>query len=127
MITVIKDSFILIRPSGFFDNRSLTLIRKEIMEIEAEKPYLTKRFSDFTDVTKLDISFADFDHYRNHRMYLEDETKYRTAFFVNSDIKFGYARMCQTIITNPKNEIRIFRCKQEAANWLEINWADIPD
>lgn len=127
MVTVIKDSFVLIRPSGSFNAYDLNTLRKEMMKLEEEKPYLTKRFSDFTDVTELNISFNDFSYYKHNRMYLDDMPNYKTAFYVETDLKFGYARMCQTIIEDPKNEIRIFRNKQEAADWLEIDRTDIPD
>ncbi|NTV46723.1 MAG: hypothetical protein HGB11_09470 [Chlorobiales bacterium] len=127
MVSVIKDYFVLIRPSGSFNAHDLNTLRKDMMKLDEEKPHLTKRFSDFTDVSELNVSFNDFSYYKNNRLYLNDVPKYRTAFYVESELKFGYARMCQTIIEDPKNEIRVFRDKQEAANWLKIDRADIPD
>ena len=121
MIHIIDDAYIYIRPQGLMDVKTLRRMAEELQRIEKERPELVLRLSDVSDVTEVRFSFYDFTRYSEIRTYPEDPFQYKTAFYVDSEVKYGFARMCQMIIEDPRNTIRIFREMKEAARWLGIS------
>ena len=118
MIHVIDNAYIYIRPEGVFDAATLRRIAEGLQEIERER---SLRLSDVSAVTELRFEFTDFADYAKQRSYPAGDFQCRTAFYVTDNVKFGYARMCQTLIESPRQEIRIFRDLDEAARWLGIS------
>ncbi len=135
MIHIIDDQYIYIRPEGVFDARVLMEIARGLQEIEQERPDLTLRLSDVSAVKELRFSFGDFADYSERRVYPNGEFHCKTAFYVTNDEQYGFARMCQTLIEGPKQEIRVFRDIREAARWLDVpltpleerGWVRAPD
>lgn len=121
VIHIIDNAYIYIRPEGVFDVSTLRRIAKGLQEIERKRPDLSRRLSDVSAVTELRFEFTDFADYAKQRSYPAGDFQCRTAFYVTDNVKYGYARMCQTLIEGPRQEIRIFRDVDEAARWLGVS------
>ena len=121
MIHVIGDAFVYIRPEGVVDVKTLQRIAAQLERIEQERPELIRRLTDISNVTDARLTFYDFTRYSEERTYPSGSFQCKTAFFVESNAQYGFARMCQTVMENTQNTIRIFREMNEAARWLEIS------
>jgi len=119
MMTVIENQLIICAPQGPFTIATLKEIADRLREIEADT-VIGDRFYDFTLVTDIDLRLSDFIAYGKLRNIPDNYPVIRSAFYVDSLLKLGFARMCQTVLENDRSEIKVCKTMEEAAHWLGL-------
>jgi hypothetical protein len=84
-------------------------------ELEAKLAVAPNRLMDLSLSTGVNIDFSAVAGFANvrHGVVLKNSIRHAPT-----DLHFGVARMFQTLITNPKIELRVFRNLAEAAEWV---------
>ena len=78
-----------------------------------------RQFSDFSGVTKFDVSPGFFRQYATSKPIFDKSS--RRALVAPSDFVFGMIRLYLTHLENRSGEIRVFRDMAEARRWLGLD------
>ena len=118
MVTIANDQLLIVSLSGTIDSGAALELARELNRIEAAGAY-PKRIVFVDENLTVALKSDDVMLYKSHR--LEPLTVAKTAFCVFTDLQFGIARMFQTLLESEKHEIQIFRDRESAAQWLDVD------
>jgi hypothetical protein len=117
MVTIVNDDLLIVRLSGTIDSGAALELARELNRIEAAGAY-PKRIVFVDENLTVALKSGDVMSYKTLR--IEPLTVAKTAFCVFSDLQFGIARMFQALLESEKHEIKIFRDREVAAQWLDV-------
>ena len=99
--------------------------------IEGKEQLDSEPFNRFTDLSELDEIRLKFGHIFNiavqRRMSTANRPRVKSAFFSNTVVGFGIARMYETLMEGSTVEVRAFRDLAAAAVWLGVPEATLRD
>jgi hypothetical protein len=109
---------IISRFHGTLVNDDLVRMSTVINELERSLAVAPHRLTDLRGVTKVDVRYPEVQGFvdRRHTVPLGNEV--RAAILVGTPLEFGFARMFQTLNTNPKIDIEVFTDEQAARDWI---------
>ena len=116
------------RPRGVLDD---SMADEMLAFIEGKEQLDPEPFIRFTDLSELDEIRLQFGHIFNlasrRRMSTANRPRVRSAFFSNTVVGFGIARMYETLMDGSTVEVRAFRDLAAAAVWLSVPEATLRD
>jgi hypothetical protein len=118
MITMLQDDLLLIRPAGRVDWATLHRLYRQVLEIEAGRPF-SRRLVLTDAIEEISITANDI---ILHKMGRPDPRHpVQTAFVVSSSFLYCMARMFKALLETENNRIGIFRCLESAGQWLKAD------
>jgi hypothetical protein len=116
------------RPRGVLDDS----VADEIVAfVEGQEQLDPEPFNRFTDLSELDEIRLRFGHIFNlavqRRMRTANNPRVKSAFFSNTVVGFGIARMYETLMDGSTVDVRAFRDLAAAAVWLGVPEATLRD
>lgn len=118
MIEIVNDELLIVTLSGVIDSEAVFALAKKLNVLEAERAY-AKRLVFVEENLTVAITSDDVLFYKRQRR--EPQSTVKTAFCVFTDLQYGIARMFQALQESEKHKIEIFRNKEAAAEWLEVD------
>ena len=118
MIEIVNDELLIVRLSGVIDRSTVIAIAEKLNVLEAEGAYAKRLVFVEEDLT-IAINSTDIQLYKSRRP--EPQRSVKTAFCVFTDLQFGIARMFQAMQEGEKHEIEIFKDRDSAAEWLDVD------
>jgi hypothetical protein len=99
--------------------------------IEGEERIDPEPFNRFTDLSELDQIRLKFGHIFNvasqRRRSTDNRPPIKSAFFSDTIVGFGIARMYETLMDGSAIKVRVFRNLAAAAGWLGVPEATLRD
>lgn len=114
----VQDGLIRIRFHGVVVDSELADFGDSLLALEAGLPLLPDRIADFTDVTQMRFGFPAMLELAERRKNRTLPNRIRTAIIATDGVRFGYARMFQTLNDHPQVTIAIFRDLETALGWI---------
>jgi hypothetical protein len=116
------------RPRGVLDD---SMADEILAFIEGKEESELEPFNRFTDFSKLDEIQLKFGHMFNlasrRRMSTANRSSVKSAFFSNTVVGFGIARMYETLMEGSTIQVRVFRDLTAIAEWLSVPKAILND
>jgi hypothetical protein len=108
------------QPQGTLDDLMLDQIAEWLVAVEKTcLPF--KRFVDLSQLTTIAIRTRHlFEFARKRAEQFAGAEPVRTALFCDEWVGFGIARLYETLMENTRIEVRAFRDRARAAEWLGI-------
>ena len=108
------------QPQGTLDDLMLDQIAEWLVAVEKTSlPF--KRFVDLSQLTTIAIRTRHlFEFARKRAEQFAGMEPVRTALFCDEWVGFGIARLYETLMENTRIEVRAFRDRAKAAEWLGI-------
>jgi hypothetical protein len=113
-----EDPFLLVRLFGVLSHADLLAAAREVQRLEDEWPAPKNRICDMTSLQEIDVGFQSVLEVAEARIQRQLAAPVKSAFIARSTLHFGFARMFQTLNTNPQIEVRIFATMDEALQWF---------
>jgi hypothetical protein len=110
--------------SGVVDLSQILTLVQQVEEIEAACDVAPNRICQLAGDMHIAFAFMDMEAVAERRRGTRLKNHVRTALVATAPQHYGYARMFQTLNSNPQIEIRIFNGIVTARRWL--NNADSP-
>jgi hypothetical protein len=110
------------RPRGVlnFDLAQQIVEFVEIKEVTLEKGF--NRFCDLTRLEGIQLSSDDVSELASRRRaFNPNDIRVKSAFFANSPLAFGVARLYEQLLNSPRIEVRVFSDVESAADWLAVH------
>ena len=108
------------QPQGTLDDLMLDWIAEWLVAVE-KVSLPSKRFVDLSQLTTIAIRTRHlFEFARKRAEQLAGVEAVRTALFCDEWVGFGIARLYETLMENTRIEVRAFRDRAKAAEWLGI-------
>ncbi len=109
-------------PQGILDgglvDQVIAFLESE--EESAEQPF--HRFTDLTGLTDVRLKFGHvFSASHRRRSNYPWREPVKSAFYCESIIGFGLARLYETLMEGGPIHVRAFRTREAAAEWLEVS------
>jgi hypothetical protein len=113
-----KNGLLVVTLGEHMTSAELFKLMSSADKLEQEQSETPDRLTDFSAVDHLDLDFRRMLSLtdRRNRMTLKNQIK--SAIVAPKPMQFGFARMFETLLTNPKIELRIFRDFSTALLWL---------
>jgi len=108
----------LVRLYGTITAEDLTRLANEGAVIEDSVLPVMNRIVDLTGVEEFAIGFPEMFSFAFQRRSRPFSTHFKSALIACEPVQVGYARMFQTLNTNPMMEIRILDSVQDARDWF---------
>lgn len=113
-------------PQGVFDG---ALADRLVQFIEAQEQVEDTPFNRYTDLSgltdiRLKIGHA-FQIARRRRSGYVGDLPVKSAFFCDRVVGFGIARLYETLMEGAPIEVRAFRTREAAAEWLNVPLPDL--
>jgi hypothetical protein len=118
MVTIANDELLIVSLSGTIDSGAALELARELNRIEAGGAY-PKRIVFVDENLRVALKSDDAMLYKSQRP--EPQTVVQTAFCVFTDLQYGIARMFQSLLESDKHSIKIFRDRETAAQWLNVD------
>jgi hypothetical protein len=118
MVTIVNDELLIIRLSGVFDSAALLALAHEMNTIEAAGEH-PKRLVYVDDSVSAAITSDDAMFYKSYRQ--KPKAAVQSAFCAFNDFQYGMARMFQSLLESDQHKIEIFRDRELAVQWLNID------
>jgi hypothetical protein len=111
-------SLVTWRPRGVFDSESAekVLAFVEQAERQAERPF--NRYTDLNGITEMRLRARHAFSIAERRAQVRLPVK--SAFFSTRLLSFGFAKMIETLMEGATIEVRAFRKREPAAEWLGV-------
>ena len=119
-LTIVNDELLIVKLSGLFDSKALQELASALNKMEAASAY-SKRLVYVDDSLTSAINSSDAMYYKSQRQ--EPKASVQSAFCVFNDFQYGMARMFQALLEGERHKIEIFRDRESAAKWLDIDIA----
>jgi hypothetical protein len=116
-ISIEKD-YLLIQLFGALTGEELLEAGRQLQKREEDDP-LIPRVTDVTGIDELKLGFPDIEALANARRVLVFSTPIRSAIVATRPLHIGYARMFQTLNSNPSIDVRIVASREEALAWFK--------
>jgi hypothetical protein len=110
--------FLSARLFGVLSHADLVAVAKELERLEDESPVPKNRLCDLTSLEDIEVGFQSVLELADTRTRRALATPVKSALIARRPMHFGFARMFQTLNTNPQIEVRIFASKEEALQWF---------
>lgn len=120
-LVLVKGALIHIRLSGFLTLEDLMEISARLRELESGAERSMNRITDMSEVTGSSLDYDTMEQFAATRRIAVLQNTIRSAIFAPSPLTFGLARIFQSINNNPNIEIRLFKIRDSALEWLELN------
>lgn len=114
----ISDRLITIRMFGLLTSEELALCSDELVKIDTGSPVSLDRVTDLTEIDALHLDFGAVDAIAARRRAAAVKNSIKSALVAPKPVQFGLSRMFQTLATNPKIQIEIFKDRPGAMKWL---------
>lgn len=107
------------RPIGLLDDALADRVVEFVEAEERDMPF--DRFSDLTALTHIHLKIGHvFEIARRRREFYAGERPAKSAFYCDKTVGFGIARMFEALMTGTDIEVRAFRKRSDAADWLGV-------
>jgi hypothetical protein len=113
-----KDPIIWICMSGSFEDKDIVDALAALTALEEPLAITPARITDTTLVDDYKIGFDEILTLATHRRALQFPNSFKSAIITANEEQTGYARMFQTLNTNPQIEIKIFPDCDSALAWI---------
>lgn len=90
----------------------------EVETYERTERSVPNRLLDLRKVDKLDVTSSELIQFATLHRTTRMPSGFKSAYLASNSLQFGFARMVQSLLTNPQNEVRVFRDEEEALEWL---------
>src|ERR1044072_4117217 len=90
----------------------------EIEHLEPALPTTPDRIVDLRPLRSPVVDFSSMLSLAERRRAAPVRNAIRPALVADSPVAIGYSRMFQTLVTNPKIELRVFQTMDEAEAWI---------
>lgn len=107
------------QPKGLITLSDITEELSHFVLLEKEKP----KFNRFSNLSECDFSCLNFEDVRQIYLLRKNEYKgepVKSALFVKNDLQFGVARIYQTLMTETKIYVEIFKNPIECSYFLNV-------
>ena len=104
--------------TGTLTNQDLSQCVAELANAEESTAVIPHRLVDFRSVERLDIDFSGVLAVAEARRRRSYRNRFKTAVVASDVVRYGFARMFQTLNDNPQIVIAIFGDEVEALSWL---------
>jgi hypothetical protein len=106
--------------SGTFTNQDLSRGEIGVTELEVSSALIPHRSADLRPVDRLEIDFIGVLALADARRWRRFKNPFKTAIIAPDLVRYGFARMFQTLNDHPQIVIAIFGEEAEAVNWLGL-------
>lgn len=113
-----EGAFLFLRLFGVLSHADLAAIAMETERLEDASPIAKNRISDLTALEEIEVGFQAVLELADTRTRRPLATRVKSALIARRAIHFGFARMFQTLNTNPQIEVRIVATMEEALQWF---------
>ncbi len=112
--------------SGTFTNEDLSRGAVDMARLEESTAVIPHRIADLRPVEKLEIDFVGVFALAEARRRRRYQNSFKTAIIATDVVRYGFARMFQTLNDHPQIVIAIFGDDQEAKSWLALPDLEAP-
>jgi len=106
--------------SGTFTNEDLSRGGIDVAELEESSASIPNRIADLRPVKRLEIDFIGVLALADARRWKRFKNSFKTAIIAPDLVRYGFARMFQTLNDHPQIVIAIFGEELEAVDWLAL-------
>jgi hypothetical protein len=104
--------------SGTFTNEDLARGGIDVAELEDSSALIPHRIADLRPVERLEIDFIGVLALADARRWRRFKNPFKVAIIAPDLVRYGFARMFQTLNDHPQIVIAIFGEEPEAVSWL---------
>jgi hypothetical protein len=112
--------------SGTFSNQDLSRGAIDMAEFEESTAVIPHRIADLRPVDRVEIDFVGVFALAEARRRRRFQNPFKTAIIATDVVRYGFARMFQTLNDHPQIVIAIFGDEKEALLWLELPDLEAP-
>ena len=112
------DSVMHVDLRGEFTAEELIAVFGEIAGFEDSLPQTPNRIAYMSGLLTADLDYRVMDSLAMRRRQKRFPNAFRTALVAPNAVAYGFARMFQSLNTNPQIEIRIFSDERAALVWV---------
>ena len=113
-----EDLIIRARFYGSLSGADLVNCMAQVDALEEQFTEMPSRITDIADVVELRIDFDDILSLASLRRTKRFPNRFKSALVAVNESQTGFARMFQTLNTNPQIDIRIFSDSGSALAWI---------
>jgi hypothetical protein len=111
--------------TGDITPMDLVALDADMTALARNRPVALHTLAAFSQVVNHAITYADMLTYADQRRTQRLANPIKSAIVASRPVQVGFARMYQTLNTNPQVEIQIFATLAEAEAWLGANEAAV--
>jgi hypothetical protein len=112
---------LIYRPHGCLDERTVNKILKVIGHLEARRKEPFNRFWDTLAADEVELNFRYVIHVSLYRrMTYADRPPIKSAILATDSAMIHYGRLHALLTQGSPINVRVFRDRAEAAEWLEV-------
>lgn len=104
---------------GVMTNADLVEFARAAWPIESAGAFVPHRITDLRPVTRLEINFEGVAELARDRLSRSFTNPFKSAIIAPDPVRFGFARMFQTLNDHPQITIAIFPDEETAREWIE--------
>lgn len=104
--------------TGALSPELLRELQVQLEAIEEGRPTIPHRVIDLSLATSVDLSFDGVAALARARASRTFPSRYKLALVAPDRVRFGYARMYQTLADNPSTVLAIFATVADARAWI---------
>jgi len=116
--TAYNGEFIITRMTGVIALPDLLIHGKKIDALESKLPVAPHRLADLSAGAVGDLDVVEMNTYAATRRAAKLKNPVKSAIIAADAVQFDFARMFQTLNTNPDIRIEIFQNEETALAWL---------
>ena len=105
--------------SGTFTNEDLSRGEVDVSQLEESSASIPHRIADLRPVQRLEIDFVGVLALADARRWKRFKNPFKTAIIAPDLVRYGFARMFQTLNDHPQIVIAIFGEEVDAVSWLK--------
>jgi hypothetical protein len=117
--------FVRLVFTGDITPLDLVALDADMAALARNRPVVMNTLADFSQVVDYAITYADMLTYTERRRTQRFANSIKSAVVAPRPVQVGFARMYQTLNTNPQVEIQIFATLAEAEAWLRADEAAV--
>ncbi len=110
--------FIITKMTGVIALPDLLAYGKRFEALEASLPVAPHRLADLSGGAVGDLDFLEMNQYAATRRTAKLKNPVKSAIVAADAVQFGFARMFQTLNSNPDIQVEIFQNEETALAWL---------
>lgn len=114
----VAGSILRITCSGIVSKAEFVDVLEELRRFESKFECVPDRLTDLSGIAGWEPDFAATMEVTNRRRAEVFPNKFKSAIVAPTPMTYGVARMFQTLNDNPQIEIRIFKARADAEEWL---------
>jgi hypothetical protein len=110
--------FIIARMTGSLTLADLLAHGRELEALETSLPVAPHRLADLSPALVVDLDFVEMNTFAAKRRAAKLKNPVKSAIVAADAVQFGFARMFQTLNSNPDIRVEIFQNEETALAWL---------